>query len=45
MLIALKIAVVIAGVPLGIWLGIRVACIAISWLKYLLKGMKPPKDD
>ena len=45
MLIGLKIAVVIAGVPLGIWLGVKVAAISISWLKYWLRGLKPPKED
>ena len=44
MLIGLKIAVIIAGIPVGIWLGVNVAGIAISWIKYWLKGCKPPKD-
>jgi len=43
-MLAFKIAMFICGVPLGIWLGVKVASICIGWLGYWLKGLKPPKD-
>lgn len=43
-MLALKIAFVICSVPLGIWLGFKVAGICMAWLKYWLKGLKPPRD-
>lgn len=44
-MLAFKIAMFIAGVPLGIWLGFKVAGICISWLRFWLRGLKPPKGD
>jgi len=42
-MLALKIAGIICAVPLGIYVGLRVAGICISWIKYGLNGLKPPK--
>ena len=43
-MLALKIAGIICAVPLGIYIRIRLAGICIAWIKYGLKGLKPPKD-
>lgn len=43
-MLALKIAGIICAVPLGIYIGVRLAAIGIAWIKYGLKGLKPPKD-
>lgn len=43
-MLALKIAGIICAIPLGIYIGIRLAAIGIAWIKYGLKGLKPPKD-
>lgn len=43
-MLALKIAGIICAVPLGIYVGLRVAGICIAWIKHWLKGLKPPKD-
>lgn len=44
-MLAFRIAAVVCGIPLGIWLGIKICGIAMSWIKYGLKSLKPPKED
>lgn len=39
------IALKIAGMIIGVWAGVRLGKIGISWLKQGFKKLEPPKDN